>query len=158
MVMDKDTNCPCLITNKGVNDIIVGKSDLKDVKQTFGKVKRKRVWRKGVEFDLFGNFDFYLEYDSIGKFETFREKYKRQQVVIIKLDSSSNCKSKNGVGIGASYFDLVKEFGEPERVYQQKTKSSKDYRLHIDYDKMTAIFTGSDSTKAKVETIEFFSY
>lgn len=140
-----------IIPGKGVGNIEIGKSTIDDVIEEYGKVKVKRKWHKAVEVELFGRFEYYLQYDSLATFSTFTKNRNKKVIYKIVLSSGSKCKTANGIGVGSSYKDLKKELGRPEQFYFQGTKYNRE--MVVFYDNMMIIMNGSDSTKNVVSKI-----
>lgn len=152
----KDCNCE-IVKGKGINNIVVGKSKIEDVKSIFGDTKKTRIWRKPVESEIFGNFDFTFCYDSIAKFSTYRRVESRKTIALLEIKGNSKCRTNSGFGVGSSYNETLAEFGNPKLKYNTKLASDRTYKLHLFFDKTEIIFNSTDTNYNKVEKIIFSS-
>lgn len=137
-----------IIPNKGVNSIVVDSSTFNDVKKEFGDIKKRKYWVKSQELELFGRFVHYLEYESIGVFSTSINFRSKPIISKIHLTSQCQCKTKNGIGIGSSYNDIINEFGKGTRWNLFGYKGAKV--VELSYDNMHIIFDGNDIEKSVV--------
>jgi len=144
---------PILKPNEGVGDITIGCSSLKDVQNAFGKKKIEKRWHKSTEFQFFGKFEYYLEYENIGLFSTLTNGRNRKIVEKIILNSPNHCKTQNGFGVGSTYQETIKELGFANHKYIESSAKVSKRRILLQYNNMDIYFDNSDSVKAKVEEI-----
>lgn len=142
------------ITDKGVGDITIHKSTLKDVQMAYGEKKIHKTWHNSVETELLGRYEYFLEYENFAIFSTYTINRNYTVIKKIIIDSSSLCKTKNGFGIGSNYVETLKEVGIPKQSYIVKNVG-KNYRLNLIYDGMDIFFNHSDSLTNEVEMIIF---
>jgi hypothetical protein len=124
---------------------------LNDVKSEFGKVRKRKYWVKSKELELFGRYVYFLEYDSIGVFSTSDNFRNKPIISKIHLTSNCQCKTKNGIGIGSSYNDIINEFGKGTRWNLFGYKGLKV--IELSYDNMHIVFDGNDIKKSVVVEI-----
>jgi hypothetical protein len=141
-----------IIPSKGLNSILAGESEFKDVHQEFGKKKVQKTWIKSIETELFGRYDRYVIYDSIARFSTAGTDRHRKIVHAIKLDEQSTCRTKNGFGIGSSYVKTLDNLGIPWLVM-----GDMNGYLTLSYDNMRIVFDTKDSLTNKVIKIDFYN-
>jgi len=158
----------CIIKPRvGLNNIIVGKSTLDDVRKEFGPNTTYKKWVKAIEVEIIGHYDYYVTYVNSGySFSTYRSG-KKKITEIITLDSTCKCKTISGVGIGSSYDDLKKELGQPvlnsnhkngsgQPLMYFETYEQNEYNMVIWYgNNMRIILNGTDTTKSHVTQIIF---
>jgi hypothetical protein len=141
----KDTTCqikPFL----GLNEIVIGESTLRDVEVFFGIGERKKEWRKGYELDFIGRYNRHLNYPQLGiDFSAFSlHRRFSKKIRVITLSSKCNCKTKEGVGIGSSYYDVIKLLGAKKLTTEMKI-NNKENKTVLTY------FNGNN-------TMWFYSY
>lgn len=137
-----------IVPNKGINNIIIGQSTLKEVQNEFGSKKIKRKWHKAIEVECFGKFEYLLKYDSIATFSTITKNRNKNIIHKIILGTDSKCKTKEGNGIGSSYNSIIEEFGRPNSVYFFKDKSK--YKTELSYDKTDIVLDSKDTLTSSV--------
>ena len=119
-------NCT-IVPLKGINNIVVGESSFEDVKKEFGKKKKQKRWRR-TELELFGHFDYSIKYDQIATFLSISIPERNKHIINrITIDSTCKCKTKNGLGIGSSYQDVIKQLGKPKSFYFSNGDSELSY-------------------------------
>lgn len=144
-----------LVPYKGVTNITVGESSLKDVQRLLGVKKVEKKWRKSIGYELFGKYAYFLEYENIGIFSTLAGYRNRNIVAMVTLDSTSTCKTTNGFGIGSSYFETIQELGRTDQVsYKRMNNGTKIYLI---YKRMYITFDGKDSLSSSVNKIEILA-
>ena len=166
----QDSDKCTIVSLKGINNIVVGQSSFEDIKKEFGK-KRKRAKWGSTELDIFGYFDYYVKYDQIGTFISLAGIRRSRHIINnIIIDSTCKCKTKNGLGIGSSYQDVIKEFGEPKYVAglgKLKYPTAYDHRnAEVNYEgndegdevRMIITLNGNDTTVSKIREIRWYAY
>jgi len=144
----KSEDC-IIVPNKGINNIVIGKSTLKDVQKEFGAKRVKKKWHKAIEVELFGKYEYYLEYDSIATFSTITKGRNKNIIYKIIIESDSKCKTKGGNGIDSSYNDIIEELGEGTLTSFSSTNENP--KIEIRYNDMLVIFNNNDKKTARVE-------
>ena len=148
-----NNNKKCIIVpGKGLNSIEVGKSTLKDVKTEFGKTKVQKIWHETVEFEFVGKFEYFLKYVKHGTFSTLTKNRNRKMVMKIIIDSSCNCKTKNGLGVGSSYKETILKLGKPYHDGYDSVGERK-WIIYLYYDNMDISFDGDDKKTSKISKI-----
>ena len=159
----QDSDKCIIVPLKGINNIIVGESSFEDVKKEFGKKKKRKKWGR-TELELFGHFDYFMKYDQIGTFSSLSIPERSKHIINeIAIDSTCKCKTKNGLGIGSSYQEIVKELGKPEyfthnndndkEINYERSKVGKQGKLYI-----IITLNGKDTIINKIRKIRWFAY
>lgn len=146
----------CELKSNGLNNIQIGKSVLEDVVKEFPSTHIKRKWRKPIEVELIGHFEYFVYYLSLdARFETsYPENRRRKIVQRIILNKYCPCKSASGIGVGSSYKDTQQAYGVPDHKYVYG-KNSMEFETYCLYGKMNIIFDGKDpNNDSKVIRIE----
>lgn len=150
---------------EGVDNIKIGTSGVKEIKETYGNVKVEKYWESwggGSIFPFFfiGSYKKKIEIKEVGL--TFyltkkRHRLQKRTVFSIVVDSTSRYKTSNGIGIGSSYQDIKKEFGETKYSKGSTLRGSITslvYRTSNDYRIMNFINFGYvDSINFEVQEI-----
>lgn len=126
-----------IVPYSGVDSIQVGISTKRDVLQTFGKATTKCTWRPNSYPIALGEFVQIISYPELGITflcdHTNGQRIARKTVREIVIDSTSRIKTPQGNGIGSSYDDIIKEFGETK--YSRGSFPTFSM-THLSYDKL----------------------
>ena len=109
----RNTDSCIFIPFKGVENINLGESNFEEVKNTFGVKPVNKKWVPSYEAFSIGRFDRYLAYPESGlRFSAFnsQKRFHRKKVWAIYIDSNCKCRSKEGLGIGSTFFEIKKDF------------------------------------------------
>ena len=155
----------CIITQNGLNDIVLDSSNLREVTIDFGEMKSNKEWQNSIEMEIFGNYRYSKAFENQGiVFYAEREKGKKI-INDIVLTKGCRCKTKEGIGIGSSYQDLKKAFGQPYFNNDEKKpsihyepnmffwKTEGEYVLTITYNNLYITMSNNDTTIAKIKEI-----
>ena len=158
----------CTITNKGLNNIIVDSSLLKDVKNDFGAMSSAKEWQNSVEMEIFGNYRFSKTSENQGIIFYAERKKGKKIINDIIITEGCPCKTKDGIRIGSTYGDLSKVLGQPY-FNNDKRKPSRLYEpnmyfkqekgglsLKITYNNFYFTMSSTDTTEAKINRIRIF--
>ncbi len=148
---DEESDKLIIRPNKGVGNIEIGKSTLDDVINEYGKIEKNKKWHKSIELELFGRFEYYLHYDSIGIFSTYTKNRNKEVIHKIILPFNSKCRTIKGNGIGSGYDDIVEEFGSTDGINLFGYNNNKV--IELTYDNMHIIFDSNDMNACKVVEI-----
>lgn len=112
-------NFECTINKRGIDSMELGKFTFKDVlnKFKYGKTKRKKVKRLEKYNMSQDGFEKYIEYKSLGLYFSNYEVSRCHRTDTIKqifLLKNCPCKTKDGLGIGSSYSEIVEMLGKPK--------------------------------------------
>ncbi len=155
------SNPDCIITQIGLNDIELNRSSISQVIQEFRDTPIEKKWQKSIEIELFGHYEYTLDYPEKG-YSFIAEKVKGDKIVTsIILSKSCDCVTKEGIGIGSSYQDIVRAIGQPYFNNDIK-KPSIHYEPNMYYDNNVLLIhyknfqirmNNSDTSKAFIQRI-----
>ena len=103
-----------LIPFSGIDRINIGVSNSKDIVGYIGKSKIIRKWRSNSYPLFLGEISHEIKYPNLGLtfiVSGYKGRFSKKTLEYIIIDSTSNIKTSNGIGIGSGYFDLINEFG-----------------------------------------------
>ena len=155
----------CIITQNGINDIVIDSSHFKEVTPEFGIMKSSKEWQSSVEMELFGSYKYIKTFPNEGiVFYAEREKGKKI-INDIVLTEGCICKTEDGIGVGSSYQDLSNAFGQPyfnndkrkpsiryePNMYIKLTKGERV--LQITYNNFHITMSSTDTTVSKIKKI-----
>ena len=153
----QDSDKCIIVPFKGINNIVVGESSFEDVKKEFGEKKKRRKWSR-AELKLFGIFEYFMKYDQIGTFSSIGSARKNTINEII-IDSTCKCRTKNGLGIGSYYQEIVKELGKPKYFHNNDNDKEINYEVNYTGGKLYMIITldGKDTITNKIREIRWYA-
>ncbi|NQY11217.1 MAG: hypothetical protein HRT71_17100 [Flavobacteriales bacterium] len=142
-----------LIPNKGVNNLFIGETTLKEVKKEYGKKFTRHKWIFSDETEVFGRFEYFVKENGI-KFSTRMKDRNKTIIYRIVLSSNCDCKTINGIGIGSSYNDVIDEFKSAGELSHWDSYGYKGEKvIELSYDNMYVIFDGNNKATSKVVQI-----
>jgi hypothetical protein len=103
-----------LIPSSGIDNICIGVSNSKDIVRYIGQTKIKRKWRSNTYPLLLGEIIHEIKYPNLGLtfiVSGYKGRFSKKTLKYIIIDSTSNIKTSNGIGVGSSYFEIINEFG-----------------------------------------------
>jgi len=136
-------------------------STVKDIKKYIGKTRVRTVFRSNDFPILLGEFIKEIRYPELRlTFEVSapRGKFSKKTLESIRIDSTSKIKADNGFGIGTSYQEVAKEFGDENLGISKSKKRRLIYYLTNNYSIYSGIYIDiskeSDTSNFEVEQIE----
>jgi len=113
-----------IIPFEGVDKIKVNESEIKDIKRNYKNIKIKKYWEPWgngpiLPFFFIGHYKKKVTVKEKEKekgltfyLEKKKHRFQKRTVFSIVVDSTSTYKTKEGIGIGSSYKDIISVFGK----------------------------------------------
>lgn len=141
-----DGSKKCVIRpNKGINEIVLDSSKLKDVQNVYAQIELERKWIKAVETEVFGKYERFINVPTVAKFSSFS---RNNKISKIEIDSDCNCTTPEGIGIGSHYNQTLKVFGKPKLQYNIQCNGLQQIKLI--YENMDVLFNGKDTLNSTI--------